>query len=74
MTRRNLIWQSSCFVPHRAGFVKEVLHHLDDIADAEGNLGQPDSMWQATLFEAMLDLLQPGVLKRIAAGLAEGQS
>jgi hypothetical protein len=29
----------------------------------------PASIWEATLFEAMLDLLQPGVLKRIAAGL-----
>jgi hypothetical protein len=26
-------------------------------------------MWQASLFEATLDLLQPGVLMRIAAGL-----
>jgi hypothetical protein len=30
-----------------------------------------ETMWDATLFEATLDLLQPGVLKCIAAGLAD---
>jgi hypothetical protein len=45
-----------------------VLHELYEVSHSEGK-AEPNSMWQATLFEAALDLLQPGVLKRIAAGL-----
>jgi hypothetical protein len=46
-----------------------VLHHLHTASDAEGK-AEPTSMWEATLFEATLDLLQPGVLQHIASGLA----
>lgn len=45
------------------------LHYLSEATDAEGKT-DPNSMWEATLFEATLDLLQPGALYRIAAGLA----
>ena len=39
-----------------------VLHELYEVSDSEGN-ADPESMWQATLFEATLDLLRPGVLQ-----------
>jgi hypothetical protein len=44
-----------------------VLHQLHD--SYHGGNAEPTSMWEATLFEATLDLLQPGVLRRIATGL-----
>jgi hypothetical protein len=48
-----------------------VLHQLHDVSDSEGK-AEPTSIWEATLFEATLDLLQPGVLARIVAGLTAG--
>jgi len=46
-----------------------VRHELREVSNSEGKV-DPVSMCQATLFEATLDLLQPGVLYRIAGGLS----
>jgi hypothetical protein len=49
------------------------LERLGDAFDPDGHLRESASFnWEDEVqFEAMLDLLAPGVLKRIAAGLAE---
>ena len=49
-----------------------VLRQLNDASNVEGKT-EPASIWEATLFEATLDLLQPGVLQHIATGLARGE-
>jgi hypothetical protein len=48
------------------------LERAGDAYDGEGHLRENPAFnsWEEVLFEAMLDLLQPGVLKRIATGLA----
>jgi hypothetical protein len=50
------------------------LERLGDAYDHEGRLNEDATFnWEDEVqFEAMLDLLQPGVLKRIAAGLTVG--
>ncbi|HLJ64431.1 MAG TPA: hypothetical protein VKT70_10015 [Stellaceae bacterium] len=52
------------------------LERLGDAFDLDGHLREGASFnWEEEVqFEAMLDLLQPGVMKRIAAGLAEDRS